>query len=121
VEFGATFAIVAGLDLTTTWTFSDFRYTSYTITTGTPPRAMVLDGQAIPGIPQHWLHFLWRARPGFAHGAWAELEETHSSGFVVNGRHGGKRAPQPVRGLQQPVQPGVCEFGRYQRGPGALL
>jgi iron complex outermembrane receptor protein len=23
-------------------------------------------------------------RPGFAHGAWAELEETHSSGFVVN-------------------------------------
>jgi len=84
VEFGATFAIVAGLDLTTTWTYSDFRYTSYTITTGTPPRAMVLDGQAIPGIPQHWLHFLLRARPGFAHGAWAELEETHSSGFVVN-------------------------------------
>ena len=84
VELGAKFEIVPGLDLTTTWTYSDFRYTSYTITTGTPPRAIVLDGQAIPGIPQHWLHVILRARPGFAHGGWAELEETHSSGFVVN-------------------------------------
>jgi iron complex outermembrane receptor protein len=84
VELGATFELVPGVDLTTTWTYSDFRYTSYTITTGTPPRAIVLDGQTIPGIPQHWLHFVVRARPGFAHGAWAELEETHSSGFVVN-------------------------------------
>jgi iron complex outermembrane receptor protein len=82
VELGAVLEMVPGLTLTTSWTYSDFRYTSYT--TGTPPRVHVLDGQAIPGIPQHWLHVILRARPGFAHGGWAELEETHSSGFVVN-------------------------------------
>src|SRR3989454_370807 len=78
VELGAELEIVSGLNLTTNWTYSDFRYTSYT--TGTH----VLDGRAIPGIPQHWLHFLLRGRPALARGAWAEVEETHSSGFFVN-------------------------------------
>jgi len=78
VELGAEVAIVAGVNLITSWTYSDFRYTSYT--TGTH----VLDGRAIPGIPQHWLHFLLQARPGFARGGWAELEQTHSSGYVVD-------------------------------------
>src|SRR5437763_16344381 len=31
VELGAELAIAAGLTLTTTWTYSDFRYTSYTL------------------------------------------------------------------------------------------
>jgi iron complex outermembrane receptor protein len=84
VELGATADLVPGLRLSTAWTYSDFRYTNYTLTTGTPARAVVLDGRAIPGLPQHWLHIMLRARPGFAHGGWAELEETHSSGFVVN-------------------------------------
>src|SRR5256886_14582273 len=46
VELGAELAIAAGLTLTTTWTYSDFRYTSYTM------GASVLDGRALPGIPQ---------------------------------------------------------------------
>jgi len=78
VELGAELEIVSGLNLTTSWTYSDFRYTSYT--TGTH----VLDGRAIPGIPQHWLHFLLRGRPTLARGGWAEVEQTHSSGFFVN-------------------------------------
>ncbi len=78
VELGAELEIVSGLNLTTSWTYSDFRYASYT--TGTH----VLDGRALAGIPQHWLHFLLRGRPAFARGGWAEVEETHSSGFFVN-------------------------------------
>ncbi len=64
IELGTELEIVSGLDLTTTWTYSDFRYTSYTIGT------RVLDGRPLPGIP--------------ARGAWVEVEETHSSGYVVN-------------------------------------
>ena len=78
IELGTELEIVSGLDLTTTWTYSDFRYTSYTIGT------RVLDGRPLPGIPQHWLHFLLKARPAFARGAWVEVEETHSSGYVVH-------------------------------------
>jgi iron complex outermembrane recepter protein len=77
---------VPGLDLRTTWTYSDFRYTSYadTVRTRTTRVTYVLDGRAIPGIPQHWLNFLLAAHPGWARGAWGELEETHSSGFFVD-------------------------------------
>jgi iron complex outermembrane receptor protein len=78
VELGAELAIVPRVNLFTSWTYSDFRYTRYTLGTH------VLDGRAIPGIPQHWLHVLLQARPGFARGGWAELEETRSSGVFVN-------------------------------------
>ncbi|HYK82994.1 MAG TPA: TonB-dependent receptor [Gemmatimonadales bacterium] len=82
VELGAELVIVPGLNLFTTWTYSDFRYLSYTDTVRTSVH--VLDGRPLPGIPQHWLHFLVQSRPGFARGAWAELEETRSSGFFVD-------------------------------------
>jgi len=78
VELGTELEVASGVSLSTTWTYSDFRYTSYT--TGTH----VLDGRPLPGIPQHWLHFLLKTRPTFARGAWLEVEETHSSGYVVN-------------------------------------
>lgn len=78
VELGAGLEIMSGLDLTTSWTYSDFRYTSYTAGSN------VLDGRALPGIPQHWLHFLLRGRPAFARGGWVEVEETHSSGYLVS-------------------------------------
>jgi iron complex outermembrane receptor protein len=78
IELGADLQIVAGLDLTTAWTYSDFRYVDYAV----GPR--VLDGEALPGIPQHWLHLLLKAHPAFARGGWLELEETHSSGFAVD-------------------------------------
>jgi iron complex outermembrane recepter protein len=82
LELGAVLEVVPGVDLTTTWTYSDFRYTSYTVGTGSA--AHVLDGRPIPGIPQHWLHFLLKVRPELARGAWAEVEETRSSGYFVN-------------------------------------
>jgi len=78
VELGAELAVAPGVNLITTWTYSDFRYTSYQ--TG----AYVLDGRAIPGIPQHWLHLVLAAHPAFASGGWLEVEETHSSGYFVN-------------------------------------
>jgi iron complex outermembrane receptor protein len=78
VELGLNMVLVPGLDLAATWTYSDFRYTNYTLGTRS------LDGRALPGIPQHWLHFLWRAHPAFARGGWLELEQTHSSGMFVN-------------------------------------
>lgn len=78
VELGTNLELMSGLNLIAAWTYSDFVYTSYT------SGAHVLDGRAIPGIPQHWLHLLLRARPALARGAWAELEETHSSGYVVD-------------------------------------
>ncbi len=88
IELGTTLEIVAGLSLVTAWTYSDFRYTDYTLGT------RVLDGQALPGIPQHWLHFLFKARPAFARGAWAELEETHSSGYSVDDTMSTSLAPR---------------------------
>lgn len=78
IELGADLDLATGVRLTTTWTYSDFRYSNYAVGT------RVLDGRALPGIPQHWLHLLMSARPGFARGAWAELEETHSSGVGVD-------------------------------------
>ena len=82
LELGVQLAVAPGLDLSTSWTYSDFRYTSYSL--GTGATAHVLGGRPIPGIPQHWLHFLLTARPEFARGAWADVEETRSSGFFVN-------------------------------------
>jgi iron complex outermembrane receptor protein len=74
VELGAELEIASGVGLTTSWTYSDFRYTRY----------LGLDGRAVPGIPQHWLHFLLKGRPAFARGGWVEVEETHSSGYLVS-------------------------------------
>src|SRR5205807_3511474 len=77
VELSADLELAPGVNLLTAWTYSDFRYTDYTL------GARVLDGRAIPGIPQHWLHFVLKAHPVSGGGPWAELEETHSSGYLV--------------------------------------
>jgi len=78
VELSADLELAPGVNLLTAWTYSDFRYTDYTL------GARVLDGRPIPGIPQHWLHFVLQAHPASAGGVWAELEETHSSGYLVS-------------------------------------
>ena len=78
IELGAEVEIASGVDVATAWTYSDFRYLEYTV------GASSVVGRALPGIPQHWLHFLLRARPGVAHGGWGEIEETHSSGYLVS-------------------------------------
>ncbi|PYP50651.1 MAG: hypothetical protein DMD45_10545 [Gemmatimonadetes bacterium] len=78
VELSADVELTPGVNLVTAWTYSDFRYTRYTL------GALVLDGRAIPGIPQHWLHVVLKGHPAPAGGIWAELEETHSSGYLVS-------------------------------------
>jgi len=78
VEVSADLKLAPGVNLLTAWTYSDFRYTDYTL------GARVLDGRPIPGIPQHWLHLVLAAHPAFASGGWVEVEETHSSGYFVN-------------------------------------
>ena len=78
VETGADLAILAGLTVTATWTWTDLRYTSYVA------NGKDLSGQPIPGVPAQWLHLLWRLRPGFARGFWAEVEQTHASGVLVD-------------------------------------
>ncbi|HVH09922.1 MAG TPA: TonB-dependent receptor, partial [Gemmatimonadales bacterium] len=78
VELGAALEVLPRLTVATSWTYSDFRYTSYT--SGTH----VLDGRAIPGIPQHWVHVLVKGRPAVVRGGWFEVEETRSSGYFVN-------------------------------------
>ena len=88
IEVGSELEIAAGLNLVTTWTYSDFRYTRYTLGT------RVLDRQALPGIPQHWLHFLLQLRPPALRGAWVEVEETHSSGFTVDDTASTSNAPR---------------------------
>jgi iron complex outermembrane recepter protein len=78
LEVGLDWLVTPGLTAVASWTYSDFRYTSYT--TGT----RVLDGQRLPGVPKYWLHLLLEARPSLARGGWADVEMTHSSGFGVD-------------------------------------
>src|SRR2546422_1774378 len=56
IELGTELEIVSGLNLTTSWTYTDILYPSHTIVT------LVLFCSPPPCIPQHWLHFLLQAR-----------------------------------------------------------
>ena len=90
VEVGVDLALGAGLNVLGAYTFADYRYDEFQIISVnkavTPPDTTVHDlhNRALPGIPKHWLHLTLQARPTWAHDAWAELEETHSSSFFVD-------------------------------------
>jgi len=90
VEVGVDLALGAGLNVLGAYTFADYRYDEFQIISVnkavTPPDTTVHDlhNRALPGIPKHWLHLTLQARPAWAHDAWAELEETHSSSFFVD-------------------------------------
>ena len=77
-EAGATFDVTDRVRLAATWTYADYRFTSYRVAT------YDLSGKAIPGVPRHWVHLAARGRPAFLPSAWAELETTHSSGTFVD-------------------------------------
>ncbi|MGH7699192.1 MAG: TonB-dependent receptor domain-containing protein, partial [Gemmatimonadales bacterium] len=79
VEVGAAARLGAAVDAALAWTWSDFRYVDYAVSAG--GQAVRLDGRALPGIPEHWVRLLARARPGFAGGGWLEIEQTLSSGY----------------------------------------
>src|SRR5207247_417847 len=90
IELGADLAVTAGLNLQAAYTVADYRYDQFRIisvdTTVTPRDTTIHDlhDRSLPGIPRHWLHLIVKARPAWARGTWAELEETHSSSFFVD-------------------------------------
>jgi iron complex outermembrane recepter protein len=82
LEVGGDLAVVPGLNLGAVWTYSDYRFREYsfTDTAGTH----VLDGRPLAGIPDNWLHLTVRAQPAAFAGAWAEVQQTYSSGYLVS-------------------------------------
>ena len=81
-EVSGAVSIVPGVSLDAVWTYADYRYRRYSFTTGTVVHT--LDGRALPGIPQHWLNLILRAQPAAFRGAWAELQQSYSSGYFVS-------------------------------------
>jgi len=82
VELSAGLALTPGIRLDVAWTYSDYRYRHYSFTTDTVVHA--LDGRALPGIPQHWLNVIARAQPAAFRGAWAEVQQSYSSDYLVS-------------------------------------
>jgi iron complex outermembrane receptor protein len=82
VELSGDLTLVPGVNLGAVWTYSDYRFRKYsfTDTAGTH----VLDGRALPGIPENWFHVMVRAQPTVFAGAWAEVQQTYSSGYLVS-------------------------------------
>lgn len=81
VELGADVSAFEGVSLNATWTYSDYRFRRYSFTTG--GQTFTLDGREMPGVPKHWLHLTLRGRPPATRGAWVEVEQTYSSGYLV--------------------------------------
>lgn len=81
IEVGADLTLLAGISLNATWTYSDYRFRHYSFTTGAG--TFTLDGRELPGVPKQWLHLTLFARPDGARGAWVEVEQTYSSGYLV--------------------------------------
>src|SRR5882672_2606042 len=81
MELSADLAVTPGVSLNAAWTYSDYRYRRYTFTDTMPH---VLDGRALPGIPKHWLNLFARLQPATFRGAWGEVQQTYSSGYLVS-------------------------------------
>lgn len=81
VELGTDVTPIPGVSVNITWTYADYRFRRYSFTTG--GQAFTLDGRELPGVPKHWLHLTLRAHPSIARGAWAEVEQTYSSGYLA--------------------------------------
>jgi iron complex outermembrane receptor protein len=82
LEVGASATLGAGVRVVASWTASRFRYTDFTIESG--GREWTLDGRPLPGLPEHWVRMLVRARPAWGRGAWLEVEQAASSGYFVH-------------------------------------
>ena len=91
VELGADLTVVPAVSVHAVWTYADYRYRRYSFTTGTVVHT--LDGRALPGIPQNWLNLLVRAQPIAFHGAWAEVQQSYSSGYFVSDTLSTRAAP----------------------------
>ena len=86
MELSADLTVTSGVSLNAAWTYADYRYRRYSFNTGTGIGTVVhtLDGRALPGIPEHWLNVVVRAQPAGFRGAWAELQQSYSSGYFVS-------------------------------------
>jgi iron complex outermembrane receptor protein len=82
IELSAALAPTPGIRLDVAWTYSDYRYRQYAFTTGSVIHT--LDGRALPGIPQHSLNVAARAQPAVFRGAWAEVQQSYSSDYLVS-------------------------------------
>lgn len=89
VEVGTDLAIVSDVNVVVSWTYSDYRYRSYSFVTGGVMHT--LDGRAIPGVPQHWLNMVLRT--GGTRGFWGEVQQTYSSDFLVSDTLNTRTAP----------------------------
>ena len=107
VELSGTVAVAPGISLNAVWTYADYRYRRYSFTVGTGVHT--LDGRALPGVPQHWLHLIARAQAPRALGAWMEVEQTYSSGFFVNDTLNTRASPWWVTNVR---------LGWQGKGPG---
>lgn len=91
VELSGDLSVTPGVSLSAAWTYADYRFRkfSFTDTDG----IHVLDGRALPGVPDHWLHLMVRAQPSAFAGAWAEVQQTYSSGYPVSDASDTRTAP----------------------------
>jgi iron complex outermembrane receptor protein len=92
VELGAQLALLPGVTVSSGYTYSDFRYGRYRFNPDTA-RTFVLDGRALPGVPQSWGHAALRLTPALARGGWAEVETTYSSGYLVDDTLSARTSP----------------------------
>lgn len=84
IELGAGVRLGAATNAVMAWTYSNFRYVSYSFSPTAGGPAFVLDGRELPGIPRHNLRLGVRSRPRWARGAWGEVETTHTSSYFVD-------------------------------------
>jgi iron complex outermembrane receptor protein len=82
LELSGDLSMTPGLRLGAVWTHSDYRFQQYSFTDATGTH--VLDGRALTGIPDNWLHLMVHAQPAAFAGAWAEVQQTYSSGYLVS-------------------------------------
>ena len=92
VEVSSVLTIVPGVRLNAVWTYADYRYRRYSFTVS-DTIVHTLDGRALPGIPQNWLNLTLGAQPAAFHGAWAEVQQTRSSGYLVSDTLSARAAP----------------------------
>ena len=81
IELSGELSVARGVSANVAWTYSDYRYRDYTFTDTVPH---TLDGRELPGIPRHWVNATVRAQPAFPRGAWAEVQQSYSSGYLVS-------------------------------------
>jgi iron complex outermembrane receptor protein len=76
LELGGGFDLPAGLSLIGAYTFADYSFTEFRTETDT------LDGNTIPGVPQHKLHLSagWASTLGL----WVAVDYNYSSSLVAN-------------------------------------